>query len=96
MALINSNLSTGLVLEIGEGMAFTVPIHEGEIILNGTPEEVFSNVSLIKELGLRTPQVTEYAQRLEQEGILQFGGQYPVTIEQAKAAVGKLFGRGAS
>ncbi|MFX0100607.1 MAG: rod shape-determining protein [Candidatus Hodarchaeota archaeon] len=32
MALINSNLSTGLVLEIGEGMAFTVPIHEGEII----------------------------------------------------------------
>jgi energy-coupling factor transporter ATP-binding protein EcfA2 len=71
-------------------------MHEGEIILNGTPEEVFSNVSLIKELGLRTPQVTEYAQRLEQEGILEFDGKYPVTIEQAEAAVGKLFGRGAS
>ena len=62
-------------------------MHEGEIILNGTPQEVFSNVKLIKELGLRTPQVTEYAYRLEQEGILNFNGEYPVTIDQAEAVL---------
>jgi energy-coupling factor transport system ATP-binding protein len=69
-------------------------LHEGEVVLNGTPQEVFSNVKLIKEIGLRAPQVTEYAQLLEQEGILQFDGKYPVTIEQAEEAVGKIFGRG--
>ncbi len=66
-------------------------MHQGEILLNGTPEDVFSNVSLIKELGLRTPQVTEYAYRLEKEGIMQFNGKYPVTIDQAETTLGKLF-----
>lgn len=32
MALVNAGLSTGLVVEIGEGMAFIVPIHDGEVI----------------------------------------------------------------
>ncbi len=32
MALVNAGLSTGLVVEIGEGMTFIVPIHEGEVI----------------------------------------------------------------
>ena len=70
-------------------------MHQGEILLNGTPQEVFSNVALIKEIGLRTPQVTEYAQRLEQAGVMQFGGKYPVTIDQAEQAVARLFGKGA-
>jgi len=69
-------------------------MHEGEIILNGTPQEVFSNVDLIKELGLRTPQVTDYAHRLEQEGVIQLDGKYPVTIDQAEQVVGKLFAGG--
>nr|MDO8108707.1 rod shape-determining protein [Candidatus Sigynarchaeota archaeon] len=32
MALVNAGLSTGLVVEVGEGMAFVVPIHEGEVL----------------------------------------------------------------
>ncbi|MBD3186003.1 hypothetical protein GF325_04160 [Candidatus Bathyarchaeota archaeon] len=32
MALVNAGLSTGLVVEVGEGMAFIVPIHDGEVI----------------------------------------------------------------
>ena len=32
MALVNAGLSTGLVVEIGEGMAFIVPIQEGEVL----------------------------------------------------------------
>ncbi len=66
-------------------------MHEGKIILNGTPQEVFSNVGLIEELGLRTPQVTEYAYRLEKEGIMQFDGKYPVTIDQAHTVFETLF-----
>lgn len=66
-------------------------MHEGEILLNGTPEQVFSNVDKIKELGLRTPQVTEYANRLEKAGIVQMGGIYPVTVDQAETAFKELF-----
>jgi len=68
-----------------------IVMHQGEIILNGTPQEVFSNVDKIKELGLRTPQVTEYANRLEKEGIVQLNGIYPVTIGQAESAFKELF-----
>jgi actin-related protein len=32
MALVNAGLSTGMVVEIGEGMAHIVPIHEGEVL----------------------------------------------------------------
>jgi actin, other eukaryote len=32
MALVNAGLSTGMVVEIGEGMAFVVPIHQGEVL----------------------------------------------------------------
>ncbi|MHA1683100.1 MAG: rod shape-determining protein [Promethearchaeota archaeon] len=32
MALVNAGLSTGLVVEVGEGMAFIVPIHDGEVV----------------------------------------------------------------
>ena len=68
-----------------------IVMHQGEIILNGTPQDVFSNVDKIKELGLRTPQVTEYANRLEKEGIVQLNGIYPVTLGQAETAFKELF-----
>jgi energy-coupling factor transport system ATP-binding protein len=68
-----------------------IVMDKGEIILNGTPQEVFSNVDKLKELGLRTPQVTEYANRLEKEGVVQMNGIYPVTIDQAESAFKELF-----
>lgn len=66
-------------------------MHQGEIVLNGTPQEVFSNVDVIRELGLRSPQVTEYAYQLEQSGVLDMKGKYPVTIDEAEIAFKKLF-----
>lgn len=42
---------------------------EGEILMEGTPKEVFSQVEKIKELGLDVPQVTELAYELRKEGI---------------------------
>ncbi len=42
---------------------------QGEILMEGTPKEVFSQVDKIKELGLDVPQVTELAYELRKEGI---------------------------
>ena len=42
---------------------------QGEIVLEGTPKEIFRQVDKIKELGLDVPQVTELAYELRKEGI---------------------------
>ena len=47
----------------------TVVIDDGEIMLDGTPKEVFKNVEKLKSLGLDVPQVTELAYELRKKGI---------------------------
>lgn len=46
-----------------------IVMHQGEIAMEGTPKEVFSQVDKVKELGLDVPQVTELAHKLNKEGI---------------------------
>ena len=46
-----------------------IVMDKGEVKLEGTPREVFSNVAQIKKIGLDVPQVTELAYQLKQEGI---------------------------
>ncbi|MGL4654300.1 MAG: energy-coupling factor transporter ATPase [Sarcina sp.] len=46
-----------------------IVMDKGEVKLEGTPREVFSNVAQIKQIGLDVPQVTELAYELKQEGI---------------------------
>lgn len=46
-----------------------VVMEEGSIVMEGTPREIFSNVSKMKEIGLDVPQVTELAYELNREGI---------------------------
>lgn len=45
-----------------------VVMDEGKIILQGTPKHVFSNVPLLKKVGLDVPQVTELAYELNKSG----------------------------
>ena len=47
-----------------------VVINDGELILEGTPREVFSNVDLLKSIGLDVPQTTELAYELYKEGLI--------------------------
>ena len=47
----------------------TVVIDDGEIVLDGTPKEVFKNVEKLKSLGLDVPQVTELAYELRKMGM---------------------------
>ena len=44
-------------------------MEDGEIVINGTPKEVFSKVDQVKSLGLDVPQITELAQLLIAEGV---------------------------
>lgn len=41
----------------------------GKIVMNGKPKEIFSNVSVMKKIGLDVPQVTELAYELRKNGI---------------------------
>ena len=47
----------------------TVVIDDGEIVLDGTPKEVFKNVEKLKSRSLDVPQVTELAYELRKMGI---------------------------
>lgn len=45
-----------------------IVLHEGRISLDGTPQEVFSRVDLLCEIGMQLPQVTEMMIRLKKMG----------------------------
>lgn len=62
-----------------------IVLHEGKILLNGTPSEVFANSDVIEGLGLRTPQVTALAVALEKNKTRDFKSNYPVTLDDAVA-----------
>lgn len=44
-------------------------MEEGQIIMEGKPREIFSQVKKLKSLGLDVPQMTEFAYMLRQEGV---------------------------
>lgn len=57
----------------------------GEIVMDGTPEEVFSQSERLVEMGLDVPHATEIAEALKKRGLAIEGAVY--THEQLKAAV---------
>lgn len=46
-----------------------VVMEQGSIIMDGSPREIFSQVDVMKKIGLDVPQVTELAYELRREGI---------------------------
>lgn len=46
-----------------------VVMDKGKIVQEGTPREIFANVSLMKQIGLDVPQMTELAYELNKSGI---------------------------
>ena len=44
-------------------------VDNGVVLRDGTPKQVFSQVELLKSVGLDVPQVTELIYELRQEGI---------------------------
>lgn len=46
-----------------------IVINDGEMVLDGTPKEVFSKVELLHSIGLESPQSTELVQELKKIGL---------------------------
>ena len=59
-------------------------IKEGEIIMNGTPKKVFSDVDVIRDANLRLPRIAHLCEILEKRDEVDFSGDYPLTIGQAR------------
>ena len=68
-----------------------VVMEKGKAILDGTPEEVFAHVELLKKMRLDGPPVTELVHELRKEGF-----ELPadiITEEECVEALMKLFGK---
>ena len=60
-------------------------MHDGRIIVQGRPEEVFSNGDLLEEVGLALPQIAQLMHRLRERGL-----DIPVniyTVEETREAI---------
>ncbi|MEJ6949552.1 energy-coupling factor transporter ATPase [Natronospora cellulosivora (SeqCode)] len=55
--------------EIAQLASRIIVMHQGEINLDGTPEEVFTRVKEIKNLSLALPEITEILWRLKNKGL---------------------------
>jgi energy-coupling factor transport system ATP-binding protein len=60
-------------------------LDHGEVMMFGTPKEVFSELTLLHEMEMNAPQVTELADRLRKEIQIDVGS--PITVEEAVKAL---------
>ena len=64
-------------------------ISKGGILESGTPKEVFADVDLIRKANLRLPRIAHLAEILEKHDDVDFNGEYPLTIGQARKSFNK-------
>lgn len=69
-----------------------VVMNDGEVCLDGTPAEVFSNSELLNLIGLSVPKALELAVELRKEGV-EIGGT-PLTAEDFTEQYKKILNRG--
>lgn len=87
----NNNITVVLIThhmdEAVEAHRVMVMSH-GQLILSGSPRDIFSNIEAIKEAGLDVPQVTALAHQLRQWGIPL--DTLPITQEEMVKAIKEL------
>jgi energy-coupling factor transport system ATP-binding protein len=71
--MLNEKMNTTVVLithfmDEAVGAKRVVVMSDGNLLLDGTPREIFSNVGLLKSIGLDVPQVTEFTFELRKMG----------------------------
>jgi energy-coupling factor transport system ATP-binding protein len=67
-------------------------LDQGSILVGGTPREVFSQVTALRSVGLRVPQVTELADTLR-DSFGKWSGQYPVSLDEAVEGIRNRWSR---
>lgn len=78
---------THFMHEAAEGNRVVV-MEEGEIVMRGTPHEVFSHVEELRDLQLDVPQTTELAYRLHQRD-----ATFPATLLLVDEVVEEIVSR---
>jgi energy-coupling factor transport system ATP-binding protein len=66
-------------------------LDKGQIVLGGTPKEVFSEVAALHAIGLRVPQVTELAYALRRS-YDRWPGLFPVNLDEAVESIQNRWG----
>lgn len=65
-----------------------IVLNQGEVFMDGTPEEIFTQVDTLHSVRLDVPQVTELFYKLKKAGA--YGGELPLHTEEGAAALKKL------
>ena len=62
-------------------------ISKGEIIKEGSPQEVFEDKETIRKANLRLPHIAHLFERLHDEDQISFGKSHPLTVDEAKKRI---------
>jgi len=63
-------------------------LHQGRLIAQGTPQEVFEREGLLRRAGIRPPQVSQLAIYLKERSLHL--SEFPITTEQARRGIEQL------
>jgi cobalt/nickel transport system ATP-binding protein len=96
--LLQLNKDLGITLIIATHDVDLVPLfatkisilNKGKIILEGTPEEVFSQADMIRSLDLRLPRITHLFEILRKNNQVNGGEHIPLTIGDARREIMEL------
>ena len=66
---------------------------DGKLIGEGTPKDIFAQPEILEKANLKVPIVTDLFQQLEEEQGFDMGGDYPLTIDEAKDKFLKLLNK---
>lgn len=96
--LMQLNKELGLTLIIATHDVDLVPLfadeicilNKGQILMQGPPQEVFSQADLIRSVDLRLPRITHLFEILNKEDSLRGDKQYPLTIGEARRQILEL------
>ena len=96
--LMQLNKELGLTLVIATHDVDLVPLfadeicilNKGQIIMQGPPQEVFSQADLLRSVDLRLPRITHLFEILNKEDSLRGNKQYPLTIGEARREILEL------
>lgn len=96
--LLQLNKELGLTLIIATHDVDLVPLfadeicilNKGQIVLQGKPQEVFSQADVLRSMDLRLPRITHLFEILSKRNQLLTDKQYPLTIGEARREILEL------
>lgn len=93
--LLKLNRESGITLIMATHDVDMVPLFanklcilsKSKIVVEGSPNEIFSDTDLIRSVDLRSPRITHLFEILRREDNIPINGQLPLTISQARKEI---------